>query len=166
MSQANGFMNPGSCPCGDQYVRDQAAEWFARACDAPLAPEQQAQLQAWLAQHPHHQYEYATLGRLWRAAEQLPRARLEALCAPEPVRRLPPRRWLQALAAGIVAVAAGLGGYGWQQHRLAFHDQLQTGLGERRQLQLPDGSTLEVNGRTRLQVNFSAGQRDVQVAIA
>ena len=52
MSQANGFMNPGNCPCGEEAVRDQAAEWFARACDAPLVPEQQAQLQAWLAQHP------------------------------------------------------------------------------------------------------------------
>lgn len=164
MSQANVFMNQGQCPCGDEAVRDQAAEWFARGRDAPLAPQRQAQLQAWLAQHPQHQYEYDLLGRLWGAADQVPRERLLALCAPDPVPVLARRRRLQqALAASVVAVAAGLGWFGWQQHQLNYQGQLQTGLGERRQLELPDGSHLELNGRTRLHVNFSAGQRDIRL---
>lgn len=164
MSQANVFMNQDSCSCGDDAVRDQAAQWFARACDTPLAPQQQAQLYAWLAQHPQHQTEYDLLGRVWGAADQLPRERLLALCAPDPVRVLPRRRMLQrALAASVVAVAAGLGWLGWQQHQLNYQGQLQTGLGERRQLQLPDGSQLELNGRTRLQVRFSAGQRNIRL---
>lgn len=164
MSQANVFMNQGTCPCGDDAVREQAAEWFARGRDAPLTPQQQAQLHAWLAQHPQHKYEYDLLGRLWGAADLLPRERLQALCAPDPVRQLPRRRLLrQALAASVVAVAAGLGWFGWQQHQLNYQGQMQTGLGERRQLDLPDGSRLELNGRTRVQVSFSAGQRDIRL---
>lgn len=163
MSQANVSMNPATCPCGDEAVRDQAAEWFARGRDAPLGAEQQAQFDAWLAQHPQHQYEYELLGRLWGAADLLPRARLEALCVADPVRSLPPRRAVLklAMAASVMAVAVGLGWFGWQHQQLNYQDQWQTGLGERRQISLPDGSQLELNGRTRLQVRFSADQRDI-----
>ncbi|MDD0973080.1 FecR family protein [Pseudomonas fontis] len=156
-------MNQAICPCGNDAVRDQAAEWFARGRDAPLAGEALAQFDAWRAEHPQHQHEYDLLRCLWGAADLLQPERLEALCAPDPVRVLPGRRRLlhQALAAGVVAAAVGLGWFGWQQHQLNYQDQLQTGLGERRQLSLPDGSQLEINGRTRLQVRFSAGQRDI-----
>lgn len=165
MSQANVFMNQDACLCGDDAVRDQAARWFARTRDGVLAAEAQAQLDAWLAQHPQHQHEYDLLARLWGAADALPRTRLEALCQADPVRQLPRRRFIQqALAAGVAAAAVGLGWFGWQYHQLNYQGQLQTALGERRQLELPDGSQLELNGRTRVKVDFSAGQRRIELA--
>lgn len=162
MSQANVLMNQGLSPSPQEAAREQAAEWFARVQDAPLAPEQQRRFDDWLAQDALHRDEYELLGQLWQASDLLPRARLEALCVEDPVRSLPRRRFIQqALAASVLAAAVGLGWFGWQQHGLNYHEQLQTGLGERRQLDLPDGSHLEINGRTRLQVRFSAGQRDI-----
>ncbi|MCO7515626.1 FecR family protein [Pseudomonas guariconensis] len=149
---------------GADAVRDQAAEWFARVQDAPQDAELQAQLRQWLAAHPRHREEYEQLGRLWQAADLIPRQHLEALCQPEPVQRLPlPRRRLlrQALAAGVALAALGLGWSGWQYQRLNHHADLQTALGERRQVELPDGSHLELNGGTHLQVAFSSGRRQV-----
>lgn len=164
MSQANVFMNQGSTPGPHEAAREQAAEWFARIQDGPLAPEQQAHFDAWLPENPLHRDEYEKLAALWRACDLLPRARLEALCAEDQVAVLPRRRFVrQALAAGVMAAAVGLGWFGWQYHILNYHEQLQTGLGERRQVELPDGSHLEINGRTRLEVRFSAGQRDIRL---
>lgn len=164
MSQANVFMNQGASSGPHEAAREQAAEWFARVQDAPLAPEQQARFEAWLAADPLHRDEYELLARLWRASDLLSPERLEKLCVADPVRALPRRRFLrQALAAGMAAAALGLGWFGWQQQRLDYSEQLQTALGERRQVELPDGTHLEINGRTRLEVRFSAGQRDVRL---
>ncbi|MHC6227232.1 FecR family protein [Pseudomonas sp. X10] len=158
-------MKQQACPCGAETVREQAAQWFARAQDASLDPDQQAQLRQWLDQHPLHRQEYDLLDQLWRAAERVPRQRLEALCQPEPVRQLPRRRFLrQALAASVAVVALGAGWVGWQHQRLNYQDQLQTGLGERRQLELPDGSHLYLNGHTRLKVDFSPEQRHIELS--
>ena len=155
-------MNQDTCLCGNEAVREQAAQCIARTSDGALTADLQVQFEAWLAQHPQHQYEYDLLARLWGAADALPRARLEALCLADPVRQLPRRRFIQqALAAGVAAAAVGLGWFGWQQHQLNYQGQLQTALGERRQLELPDGSQLELNGRTQLTVDFSAGQRRI-----
>jgi len=145
-------------------VGEQAACWFARAQDAPHDKAVHAALQAWLAQHPSNRQEYERLAQLWRAADFIPRQRLEALCQPEPVRQLPRRRLLrQALAAGVAVVALGLGWTGWQYQQLNHQDTLTTALGERRQVELPDGSRLELNSATQVQVMFSAGQRHVRL---
>lgn len=145
---------------GTDDVREQAAEWFARIQDAPGDTGLQAQLRQWLEAHPRHREEYELLGQLWQAADHIPRPCLEALCEPEPVRQLPRRRFLQqALAAGVGAAAFGLGWHGWRYHAENHRQELQTAQGERRQVELPDGSQLQLNGATRLSVKFSADRR-------
>ena len=71
------------------------------------------------------------------------------------------KRFCAALGIGLMLLVPGW--LGWQQHGLDYQQQLHTGLGERRQVELPDGSRLEINGRTRLEVRFSAGQRDIRL---
>jgi transmembrane sensor len=164
MNQANVFMNQDACRCGEEAVREQAARWFARTRDGVLSTDQQAQFEAWLAEHVQHRQEYDLLVQLWGAADALPRARLEALCREDPVRQLPRRRFIQqALAAGIAIVAVGSGWMGWQHHQLNYQEQLHTALGERRQVNLPDGTHLELNARTQLTVDFSSGQRRIEL---
>ncbi|QXH34989.1 FecR family protein [Pseudomonas muyukensis] len=146
-------------------VGEQAAAWFARVQDAPQDPALRLALEQWLAQDPRHAEEYARLDHLWRAADLIPRQRLAALCQAQPVRQLPRRRLLrQALAAGLALAALGLGWSGWQYRQLNHHDTLSTALGERRRVELPDGSQLELNSATQLQVAFSAGRRHVQLS--
>ncbi|QXI37652.1 FecR family protein [Pseudomonas xantholysinigenes] len=145
-------------------VGEQAAAWFARVQDAPQDRALQVALEQWLALDLRHAEEYQRLASLWRAVDFIPRQRLAALCQAEPVRQLPRRRLLrQALAAGIALAALGLGWSGWQYQQLNYHDTLSTVLGERRQVELPDGSHLELNSATQLQVSFSAGRRHVQL---
>ncbi len=146
---------------GSETVREQAAAWFVRMQDAPRDAALQRQLRAWLAADPSHRAEYDALATVWSAAQLIPRQRLEALCEPDPVRQLPERRLLrQALAA---RVALGLGWTGWHYQQLNHQDQLQTAFGERRQVELPDGSHLELNGATQLRVDFSPGRRHIQL---
>lgn len=149
---------------GTDTVREQAAAWFARVQDAPRDAGLQAQLHAWLEGDARHREEYQQLARLWQAAEFIPRQRLEALCQPAPVRQLPRRRFVrQALAASVAALALGLGWGGWHYQQLNHQGSLQTAFNERRQVELPDGSHLELNGSTQVQVAFSAGDRHVRL---
>jgi len=149
---------------GSETVREQAAAWFVRMQAAPRDAALQRQLRAWLAADPSHRAEYDALATVWSAAQLIPRQRLEALCEPDPVRQLPERRLLrQALAASVAVVALGLGWTGWHYQQLNHQDQLQTAFGERRQVELPDGSHLELNGATQLRVDFSPGRRHIQL---
>ncbi|MQG93833.1 FecR family protein [Pseudomonas sp. MN1F] len=149
---------------GSETVREQAAAWFVRLQDAPRDAALQKQLRAWLAADPSHRAEYDALATVWSAAELIPRQRLEALCEPGPVRQLPQRRLLrQALAASVAVVALGLGWTGWHYQQLNHQGQLQTAFGERRQVALPDGSQLELNGATQLHIDFSPGRRRIQL---
>ncbi|RCL29409.1 peptide ABC transporter substrate-binding protein [Pseudomonas sp. AFG_SD02_1510_Pfu_092] len=154
---------------GTDPVREQAAAWFARVQDAPCDAGLRAQLHTWLEGDARHRAEYQQLARLWQAADAIPRQRLEALCQPAPLRQLPRRRFVrQALAASVaavaVAVALGLGWGGWHYQQLNHQDSVHTAFNERRQLALPDGSQLELNGGTQLQVDFSSGQRHVRLS--
>ncbi|MFJ4347145.1 FecR family protein [Pseudomonas sp. NPDC089401] len=149
---------------GCETVREQAAAWFVRVQDAPGDAALHKQLRDWLGADPRHRAEYDALATVWRAASQIPRQRLEALCEPEPVRQLPRRRLLHhALAASVAVLALGLAWGGWHYRQLNHQDTLLTAFGERRQVDLPDGSHLELNGATQLQVDFSAGRRHIQL---
>ncbi|WP_336332359.1 FecR family protein [Pseudomonas putida] len=150
---------------GTDTVREQAAAWFARVQDAPRDAGLQAQLRAWLDGDARHREEYEQLARVWQAADFIPRQRLEALCQPDPVRQLPRRRFVrQALAASVALLALGLGWGGWHYQQLNHQGSLQTAFGERRQVDLPDGSHLELNGSTQLQVDFSADRRHIRLS--
>ncbi|MBV4492850.1 FecR family protein [Pseudomonas oryzicola] len=149
---------------GSETVREQAAAWFARVQDAPRDAGLQAQLRAWLEGDRRHREEYEQLACLWQAADLIPRQRLEALARPAPVPQSSRRRLVRmALAATLGAVAVGLGWGGWQYQQLNHQGGLQTAFNERRQVELPDGSYLELNGSTHVQVAFSAGQRHVRL---
>ncbi|MCY1410694.1 FecR protein [compost metagenome] len=152
------------CPCGMDAVGERAAWWFARERDGGLEPEQRAELEAWLAEHPQHWHEYALLGQVWNVTDLLSRKRLQALCEPDPVQQLPVRSWGRyAVAASLMVCAVGLGLVFWQQSGNDYQASFQTALGERKQVVLPDGSTLDLNGRTRIDVRFEAKKRAIEL---
>lgn len=151
------------CACGQTTVRDEAALWFTRLQDQPLSPEDQQRFEAWLDEHPQHRAEWQCLQNLWAATDLVPRARLQALCASPPVqsRRRPVLRY--AVAASVLAVAVGLGLFGGLNHPASYTAEFSTVQGERRHVALPDGSVIDMNSRSRLQVRYEKDRRVIEL---
>lgn len=156
-------MDSRDCACGCLTIREAAAHWFVRLQDGALSPQEQADLAAWRAKHPQHQDELDLLQGLWSAADLLPATRLQALCVEAPAcRRRPLLRY--AVAAGVVAVAVGLGLFSGVQRPADYRAEFTTASGERRHIALPDGSVVDLDARSHLVVHYQAGRRAVALS--
>jgi transmembrane sensor len=71
----------------------------------------------------------------------------------------PPRRRFLAVAASALMVALA-GGLWWQSARYPLYS---TDIGERRSITLSDGSTVDLNARSKLRVEFSKNERRVEL---
>jgi len=73
------------------------------------------------------------------------------------------RRKLASIAAGLGVIAVlGTAGLWLRYHGLSSRQAVfNTSVGQRRQLTLPDGSKVELNTRSSVQVEFTRGSRDV-----
>jgi len=87
--------------------------------------------------------------------------------AAEPLERAPPRGresfWMRrrALAASILAALVVAGGFViWRSER---YPSYATDIGEHRSLALSDGSTVDLNARSKLRIEFSAAERRVEL---
>lgn len=141
--------------------RDAAAYWFARERAGQMDETQRARMQAWLGADPQHALEYRRAQGIWNATGRIAPARLRALAAEPPARFLSRRRLTLGLGATAAAVAAGLvlPGMILPSYAATFHCPH----GERRQITLPDGSMVELNTDTALDVRFYAGRRTTQL---
>ncbi|WP_458737081.1 FecR family protein [Pseudomonas chlororaphis] len=152
------------CACGQATVRDEAAQWFVRLQEPAIDAEERQRFDAWLAEHDAHRDEYQLLQSLWAATDLVPKARLLALCeAPKlAIKRRPLLRY--AVAAGVLAVAVGLGLFSGLNQPAGYSAEFVTALGERRHVALPDGSQVDLNSRSRLLVRYEQGQRSVELS--
>lgn len=147
----------------DNRARDEAAQWFVRLQDAGLDATERERFDAWRSEKPEHQYEFDVLQGLWRAADLVPKARLQAL-GEAPAER-PKRRGVlrYAVAASVVAVALGLGLFSGLDHPKPYRADFSTRLGEQRQVALPDGSVMDLNSRSVVSVHYEKGRRSVEL---
>jgi len=122
---------------------EEAADWFVRLNDGEPTPDADRDFQDWLDRDPGHALAYADIQKLWdRSGPVAQRGR-----------RGVSRRHVMSLAALLVAGAAG-----WAVLGRPGAD-FETARGERRSFALPDGSTLELAGDTRVAMAFSGGER-------
>lgn len=161
-------------PSSGMTPKDAAAFWLARHDADPAAAADPAFL-AWLAGSDDHAAAWARAEALWaRATDDLrddPLAealRASALAARPPV-------WPKALAAACVVVAVLLGaGVGWrywpgrgpsgaQVATSTPTTQLATLAGERRAVALADGTRLDMDSATRVDVAFDDKTRRLRV---
>lgn len=156
-------MDTRECTCDSASVRDAAATWFSRMQSQSMSAGEKAEFDAWRAQHALHEAEYQWLVSLWSAADLVPKARLQALCE-VPVISVRRRSVLGfGLAASMLAVAVGAGVWMLVQSTTGYRADFATDLGERRAVTLPDGSSIELNSRSRVRVNFDRQQRNVEL---
>ncbi|WP_409319634.1 FecR family protein [Pseudomonas sp. KCJK9016] len=157
------MMDTRDCACGQTTVRDDAARWFVRLQEPTVDAEQYRNFETWLNEHPQHRDEFQLLQGLWTAADLLPAPRLKALCETPPARREPRPLLRYAVAACVVAVALGLGLFSGLNHPAGYTAEFATALGERRHVALPDGSVIDLNSRSRLQVRFEKDRRLIEL---
>lgn len=156
-------MDTRDCACGQTTVRDEAAQWFVRLQEPAVDVEERRRFELWLNEHSQHRDEFQLLQGLWTAADLVPRARLQALCEIPPVRRKRHPLVRYAVAASVLAVALGLGLFSGLNQPTSYTAEFSTALGERRQVALPDGSVIDLNSRSRLQVRYEKGHRDIEL---
>ena len=158
------MMDTRDCACGKTTVRDEAAQWFVRLQEPVVDVDMRRRFQDWLDEHPQHRTEFDLLQGLWKAADLVPAARLRALCEPPPERRQRPPVLRYAVAASVLAVALGLGLFSGLNRPTPYTAEFSTALGERRQVALPDGSVVDLDSRSRIQVRFEEDRRSVELA--
>ena len=158
------MMETGDCACGQTAVRDEAAAWFVRLQEPNVSVEQRRRFDAWLNEHPQHRKEFQLLQGLWTAADLLPTSRLKALAETPPTRRERRPLLRYAVAAGVLAVALGLGLFSGLNNPSGYRAEFVTALGERRHVALPDGSVIDLNSRSRLQVRYEQDRRVIELS--
>jgi transmembrane sensor len=145
---------------GDAQLRaiHAAAEWYARLRGEPASPALEQAWQDWLAADAAHRQAWqrveAVCGEFKRVPGQLA---LPALSHPS--RR---RAVLRSLALFTVLGGSGLLAYRqapWAEWRSDY----RTATGERRSIELADGSQLTLNTRSAVDVRFSAEQRLIEL---
>lgn len=158
------MMDTRDCACGQTTVRDEAARWFVRLQESVVDVDAQRQFERWLNEHPQHRDEFTLLQGLWTAVDLVPAARLRALCEETPSRskRRPILRY--AVAASVLAVAVGLGLSNGLKQPSPYTAEFSTALGERRQVALPDGSMVDLDSRSRIQVRFEKHRRAIELS--
>lgn len=148
-------------------AREEAAAWFARVRAGALDPAQQEALAHWRAASAANEHEYRALERIWDLAGRMDPERLLALAEEAPrASARKPGRWRHAGAAMACALLLGVavGGYQWHRAQPVFAGEARTALGERKSVPLPDGSSVDVNTGTQLQVRYYRDRRVVELA--
>ena len=146
--------------------REQALHWFSKARLGTLTPDEQRELDAWLACDPAHEREYRSLQDVWKVADYLPMDEMRAIMdridddQPQPGRR----RMLIGAGATCVAVVTA----SWLMRDIwapfpTFTQRLTTSKGERRQIGLPDGSHIDLNTDTDISIAFYDVRRTVEL---
>ena len=166
-------------------IRDEAAQWFVEFSDGELDVLARADFDAWLRRSPEHVRAYLQVAATWERtkgiadreqaseAQLIARALAEgnvvALRAPTPAdttaspaahestRRRAPRFAMAASVALVCSLAAGF--FAWQQRSPLY----ETAAGEQRVVTLTDGSTIELNSRSRLRVAMRDTEREIHL---
>lgn len=142
----------------ERNILEAAAHWYVELRCEPDAATRAAH-QHWLLSDPLHQQAWERLGRLQGKFEQVSPQLARTTLAGARARR---REVLKVLS--ILLVAGGAGSLAWRSTPMQtlLADQ-RTGTGERRSLRLDDGSQLQLNTASAVDIRYSAQVRQVNL---
>lgn len=128
-----------------------AVQWYLRLNDGDVSPDQHLAWQHWLATDPEHAKAWARIEKLQHQLRGLPQDVALPVLSEMGVQRRQGLKMLMLLATGA-AIFAG--------HRFSpYNADFATRTGQRRQVILPDGSRLELNTDTQVDIAYSAQER-------
>lgn len=169
-------------------ISEEAAEWFVEFRTGEVDATARRAFDTWVRTSPEHLRAYLEVAAIWNEGQSLDARRTldtETLIAlsrsdsnvhvlsssgteaaepdlspPRPPLRSIPRVRFR-LAASIAAVSLAAGAFVlWSAFRAPTY---ATDVGEERSLRLPDGSTVELNSRSRLRIAFTDAERTVDL---
>jgi transmembrane sensor len=153
----------------DQVLRE-ASAWYARLQGGDATAEDHARLDDWLAAQPGNPEAYAFVTETGQLAARVqPATNFHRVPAPArrtrrggdfPVRSRAARRQWAIAGAAAAAIVAAIGVAILSRPHV---DTYETAIGEIRNVDLADGSTLVLNGATQLAVTFSRDARDIDI---
>ncbi|MCU1721571.1 FecR domain-containing protein [Pseudomonas sp. 5P_5.1_Bac1] len=133
----------------------QAVDWYVKLNDSSANPATQAGWQAWLAADPLHAQAWARVEQLQSQLGRVPAGMGRTLESAREQRRR---------AVKLLALLLGAGAVSWQGYR---HSPLSadyaTRVGERRQVTLADGTRLDLNTDTQVDVHFDSEHRAISL---
>lgn len=154
-------MSAASDARDDRTVQAQAADWVARLYSGNASKADEARLQAWLDEDPHHLDEYNRMLAIWDMSGQ---DRIKGAYRTSTHRgsRTPLKDWraLMALAASVLIVLAGTVYLTTSPPAPEASVQAyKTTVGETRRLALADGSIVTLNTASRVFIDYGDGMR-------
>ncbi len=145
-----------------QQARHEAIDWFVRLSSGTASDQDRQHCAAWRAQDPLNEQAWARVETVRHKLQEVP----AQIAAPTLNRPAPRRRDLlrgSALAIG----ALGVGSLAWRGWVAADGASLladaRTGVGEQREMELPDGSLLVMNTRTAVDIRFDHAARRLKL---
>lgn len=139
----------------------EAAEWLTLLNDEPVRDEDRRAFEAWCQRDARHLMAMERMRALWSSLDEVSSkpARIALNRAFSRPRSPFAARTVQTLALLGVLVC---GWAGMDRLPIWFADQ-RTGAGERREFQLADGSQVQLNSQSALDVRFDGTQRTVEL---
>ena len=159
-------------------IYEEACEWFVEFRGGDLDGAARREFDLWVRKSPEHLSAYLEVAAIWNEGPALdPQQKWDAdtliaqaardpgnvvtLAPPTPSSRRTPgssqTRFLWAASVAIACVGAALLMWSTRDPRYA------TGIGEQRSLTLADGSTVELNSRSKIKIRYSARARDIEL---
>lgn len=149
-----------------QQIVQQAINWLLRLRNNAANPGLRQQCDSWRAEHHEHELAWQRVQSLHAELSGNPRAVPGAQVAlntlENSAQRLGRRQALKLLSGALLMGSAawqGKDAVGWQQWTADF----ATATGERRGFQLPDGTRLELNTASAVDLDYTAQQRLIKL---
>ncbi|WP_347904205.1 FecR family protein [Pseudomonas purpurea] len=150
----------GTQPGFSSQVAEQAVHWLIEMQDAPLSPRQQMAWQQWLDAHSEHQRAWEHIQRVNQRFRGVPSSLAHAtLNAPASSSRRRALKLMLILGAGSAAT------WGLREHNplTPMLADYRSPIGQRRTWQLSDGSQLQLNTNSSVDVRFDGQQRLIRL---
>ncbi|MEW5716333.1 FecR family protein [Pseudomonas sp. SB113] len=140
-----------------EQIIQQAANWLTRLHDEEVSDAERQAFNAWCQADPRHGVAIERMRSLWGSLDTLPAqpARLALN------RAFAPRRARGAQVMGVLGIV--LCGWLGLEHLPVWMADQRTGVGERRQIALEDGSQLQLNSNSAVDVKFDGHQRVIEL---
>lgn len=150
-----------------EEIEAEAASWLAVLGREEVSRDELAQLQIWLKQSNRHRQAFDALSSLWgdlailKELDDIGQATTDLVAVPTPLWR---RRSVLAMAASLFVALIGSGLF-YQNHVDGLYqtDQFMTRVGAQRTFELSDGSTVQLNTNSELEVKYSPARRIVRL---